>query len=129
MDSSEGATVGDMPFWLSACSYWQLAHLPQSAWITHAPFAFWLMDVLRPRAVVELGTHYGLSCFVFAEAARRLGLEVTVDALDTWAGDDQAGTYGDEVYAYVSDVAGRGLSRPRAPAAGLLLRLAPSRRR
>ena len=48
-----------LPFWLSAASYWLPEHIVTSAWLTHAPFAFWLVDVLRPRSIVELGTHHG----------------------------------------------------------------------
>ena len=78
-------------FWLSASSCWLPAHNGKQAWVTHAPFAFWLMDVLRPHSIVELGTHYGFSCFAFAEAVRRLGLDCRISALDNWEGDDQGG--------------------------------------
>lgn len=55
------------------------------------------MDVLRPANVAELGTHMGFSCFAFAEAAARLGHPITISALDSWMGDDQAGFYGEDV--------------------------------
>ena len=77
----------------------------RSAWLEHAPFAFWLIDELRPRSVVELGTHWGFSFFVFAEAVRRLGIETEISALDTWEGDDQAGFYGEDVYESVRSTA------------------------
>lgn len=93
-----------VPFWLTPSAYWTPAHFPTSAWLTHAPFAAWLMDVLRPEVVVELGTHYGYSAFAFAEAAKRLALPVTINAIDTWEGDDHAGFYGDEVLRYVEAV-------------------------
>lgn len=93
------------PAWLSPASYWQPAHIVTSAWLEHAPFAFWLVDAVRPRSVVELGTHHGFSCFVFAEAVKRLGLDSRIHALDTWAGDEQAGFYGEEVYASVQAIA------------------------
>lgn len=93
------------PFWLTPAAYWVPAHLPISAWHTHGPFAAWLIDVLRPASIVELGTHYGYSCFAFAEAAKRLGLETSVSALDTWEGDDHAGLYGEDVFDYVTRVA------------------------
>jgi hypothetical protein len=32
-----------------------------SAWTQHVPFAMCLIDLLRPRTFVELGTHYGVS--------------------------------------------------------------------
>ena len=107
MTMIEGAMPGGSvhmtrdPAWISAASYWQPAHVVTSAWLEHAPFAFWLIDAIRPRSVVELGAHHGFSCFVFAEAIKRLGLEADVHALDTWAGDDQAGYYGEDVYASV----------------------------
>ena len=94
----------ELPFWLSAPSYWQPEHVVTSAWLTHAPFAFWLVDVLRPSSIAELGTHMGFSCFVFAEAAQRLGLGTTIAACDSWEGDDHAGYYGDEVYHAVQSI-------------------------
>lgn len=94
------------PFWLTPAAYWMPQHLPISAWHAHGPFAAWIIDALRPGSVVELGTHYGFSCFAFAEAAKRLGLDTTVSALDSWQGDDHAGHYGEEVFDYVQRVAG-----------------------
>ncbi|MFT4157747.1 MAG: class I SAM-dependent methyltransferase [Microbacterium sp.] len=75
--------------------------------MTHGSFAAWLIDVLRPRDVAELGTHNGFSCFAFAEAARRLDHSLTVNALDSWEGDDQAGFYGEEVYGSVRAIVER----------------------
>jgi predicted O-methyltransferase YrrM len=88
--------------WLSAASYWQPPHYTVTAWLEHAPFAYWLMDAIRPRVVVELGTHFGYSYFVFCEAVVRLGLETRTFALDSWEGDDQAGLYTEDVYEFVS---------------------------
>jgi hypothetical protein len=90
---------------IGATSYWQPSHLVPSAWREHAPFAFWLTAATRPRTVVELGTHNGYSFFVFAEAAKRLGLDTRLFAIDTWQGDDQAGHYGEEVYQSVARIA------------------------
>jgi hypothetical protein len=104
---SGATTVGVPPFWLTPAAYWQPEHIVTSAWLEHAPFAFWLMEQLRPKRVVELGTHFGFSMFVFAEAAKRLGLDARLSALDSWSGDDQAGYYGDEVFDSVMEVAAR----------------------
>lgn len=87
--------------WISRASYWHPAHLVQSAWLEHAPFAFWMVDALRPRSYVELGTHNGFSFFTVCDAVVRLGLDASCTALDSWEGDDQAGFYGEEVYQSV----------------------------
>lgn len=94
-----------VPEWLRPASYWIPTHIVDSAWLTHGSFAAWLIEVLRPREVIELGTHNGFSCFAFAEAAKRLGHSITVHALDSWEGDDQAGFYGDSVYQSVRAIA------------------------
>src|SRR3954469_24206314 len=57
------------------------------SWVSHIPFAFWLVDVVRPQIVVELGTHAGTSYAAFAQAIQRIGLATAAYAVDTWAGD------------------------------------------
>ena len=64
----------------------------------HIPFAFWLIDALRPRTVVELGTHTGVSYSAFAQAVQMLGLDTATYAVDTWKGDHQAGFYDEDVF-------------------------------
>ena len=74
---------------------------PQSAWLRHGPFAMWLVGILRPRRIVELGTHNGYSYFAFCQAVKEHRLSSTCIAVDTWMGDEHAGFYGDEVYEAV----------------------------
>ena len=103
-----GSTDGSAAVsWLRPSAYWTPPHLVDSAWLTHGAFAAWLIDVLRPRDVVELGTHNGFSCFAFAEAAKRLGHPITINALDSWEGDDHAGFYDDSTYRGVRAIARR----------------------
>ncbi|WP_084442220.1 class I SAM-dependent methyltransferase, partial [Termitidicoccus mucosus] len=75
----------------------------KSAWVGHLPFAASLVHALRPRQVVELGTHWGDSFFTFCQAALELKLDCQCHAVDTWHGDPQAGQYGEEVYQFVED--------------------------
>ncbi|SJZ85274.1 class I SAM-dependent methyltransferase [Consotaella salsifontis] len=67
-------------------------------WVGHIPFAFWIIDALRPRRFVELGTHSGNSFAAFVQAADALGLDGEYNAIDHWRGDEQAGFYGDQIY-------------------------------
>src|SRR5574341_258253 len=68
-----------------------------SAWHEHIPFAMFLMDVLRPRIFVELGTHSGDSYCAFCQAVDELGLDTKCFAVDTWQGDPHSGLYGPEI--------------------------------
>lgn len=72
--------------------------LGASGWIEHIPFAFWLTSVLKPRILVELGVHHGVSFCAFCQAVANLGLDTRTFGVDTWAGDPHAGNYGEPVY-------------------------------
>lgn len=83
---------------VSAPSFWRPDFLAPSAWLEHAPFAFWLVEALRPRMLVELGTHTGFSYLAFCQAVARLETATKAYAVDTWTGDQQAGYYGEDVF-------------------------------
>ena len=76
--------------------------LAVSPWNGHRQFAYDLLHALKPRTVVELGTHYGCSFFAFLQACKDFDLETEVIAIDSWEGDPQAGFYGDEVWDTVN---------------------------
>jgi hypothetical protein len=68
-----------------------------STWLAHTPFAMFLVDLLRPAIIVELGTQYGVSYCAFCQAVKALDLDTNCYAVDTWQGDAHAGGYGNEV--------------------------------
>jgi hypothetical protein len=68
-----------------------------SAWVGHIPFAMFIVAVLRPRVIVELGTHYGDSYCAFCQAVKTVGIDAHCYAVDTWEGDTHTGPYTKEV--------------------------------
>ena len=84
-------------------AFWVPEHVTPSGWLEHAPFAFWLIGAMRPRTLVELGTHSGYSYFAFCQAVQRHKVETRSFAIDTWEGDEHAGFYGEEVFEAVSE--------------------------
>ena len=69
-----------------------------SAWWGHVPFSAWLAKVTRPRRIVELGSHAGVSYFSFCQAVIAEALSCECHAVDTWQGDVHAGQYDEFVY-------------------------------
>jgi Methyltransferase domain/Glycosyl transferases group 1 len=69
-----------------------------ASWLAHTPFAFWLIDALRPTTFVELGCHSGNSYASFAQAVQTLGLPAACYAVDTWQGDPHAGFFDETVF-------------------------------
>jgi glycosyltransferase involved in cell wall biosynthesis len=74
-------------------------HQAPSSWAEHIPFSMWLIAVLRPRVLVELGTHFGTSYCGFCQAIETLDLPTRGYAVDSWKGDPHIGSYGPEVLA------------------------------
>ena len=77
--------------------------LKTSPWSGHRNFAYDLVTYMKPKRIVELGTHYGCSFFSFLQACKDQHLDTEVIAIDCWEGDPQAGFYGDEVFSLVKE--------------------------
>jgi len=70
-----------------------------SAWVSHIPFAFWIVDALQPRVLVELGTEGGTSYCAFCQAVDELKIATACYAVDTWEGDAHSGFYDETVFS------------------------------
>lgn len=70
-----------------------------SAWLEHIPFGMFLVGILKPQVIVELGAHNGESYCALCQAVKELRLDARCYAVDTWQGDEHAGFYGAEILA------------------------------
>jgi len=69
-----------------------------ASWLDHTPFAFWIVDALRPTMLVELGCQSGNSYASFAQGVQTLGLSTACYAVDTWKGDPHAGFFDESIF-------------------------------
>jgi len=67
-------------------------------WIGHIPFSFSLVNALKPKVIVELGTYTGTSFFSFCQAVDTLGLSCKCYGVDMWKGDIHMGTFSQSLY-------------------------------
>ncbi len=68
-----------------------------SDWIEHVPFGMLLIDLARPRSIVELGVKAGVSYCAFCQAVKRLKITARCYAIDPWSGYERGVPFGDEV--------------------------------
>jgi hypothetical protein len=71
-----------------------------SSWEGHIPFLYCLINYMRPRRFVELGTLFGNSYFAACQASRKLNNSIECIAVDTWVGDEQTGLYNESVFQH-----------------------------
>ncbi|NNC81493.1 MAG: glycosyltransferase [Acidimicrobiales bacterium] len=102
-DDFEGQKASDDQFVrrLLQPAHWRVLDFPETAWWGHLPFMFSVVDLMRPRRFVELGTHFGASFFAAAQAAKRLDFPMEAIAIDSWEGEYHTGGYDESVYESV----------------------------
>src|SRR5215469_9691633 len=71
---------------------------PFSTWTGHIPFAFALIEMVRPSSLVELGVFAGDSYCAFCQAVAALALPTRCVGIDTWQGDPQNGFYAEQIF-------------------------------
>jgi GT2 family glycosyltransferase/ACT domain-containing protein len=84
--------------YIAAASFKAASIESPNAWVGHLPFAAWITQQVKPKIFVELGTHSGNSYFSFCQTVKKHDLATSCYAVDTWAGDEHAGHYSDEVF-------------------------------
>jgi hypothetical protein len=72
-----------------------------STWVDHMPFAYDLVAAIRPKMVVELGTHNGLSFFTMCQSMKENTVDGICYAVDTREGDTHTDSYSEEVFTSV----------------------------
>ena len=85
--------------------------LAVSPWCGHRNFIYDYLKYIRPKKIVELGTHYGCSFFAMCQSLKDNGLNSELFAVDTWKGDPQAGFYGNDVWELVNKTRDKYFSR------------------
>ncbi|MEI8174733.1 MAG: class I SAM-dependent methyltransferase, partial [bacterium] len=73
-------------------------------WVGHRHFAYDLISNIKPKIVVELGTHYGTSLWSFSQAIKNQNLDTRLYAIDTWEGEKHTGFYGEDVFETVKKI-------------------------
>ena len=69
-----------------------------STWVDHLPFAYDLVETLRPKLVVELGVYNGLSFFTFCQSMVENDIDGVAYAIDCWEGDEHTDSYDDSIF-------------------------------
>jgi hypothetical protein len=85
--------------------FWPPRHArPRAVWIAHVPFVHWLIDALRPRVLVELGTRDGIAYSACCATVHRLGLDARCIAIADAPVDAAFRGLHDQRYATFSDL-------------------------
>jgi hypothetical protein len=78
-------------------------HMVFSTWVDHLPFGYDIVAAIRPKMLVELGTHKGLSYFAFCQAMKENEIDGVCYAVDTFEGDAHTDKYDESVFNSVNN--------------------------
>jgi hypothetical protein len=73
------------------------------SWVGHIPLVAWLINLAKPKVVVELGSHTGNSYFSICQSVQEYSTGSKCFAVDTWQGDSHSMSYGEEVFNMVRE--------------------------
>ncbi len=69
-----------------------------STWVDHVSFGYDIVEAVRPKKLVELGTYNGMSYFSFCQSMIENNIDGLCYAVDTWGGDEHTGDYDDSIF-------------------------------
>jgi len=75
-----------------------------STWQGHFDFAYDLVQYMKPKIIVELGSHMGGSFFAMCQGVKDAQLDTTCYAIDTWEGDHHSGFYDKQIHWVIDQV-------------------------
>lgn len=73
-----------------------------STWVDHMPFGYDIIEAIRPKLLVELGSYNGLSYFTFCQSMLENEVDGLCYAIDTWKGDKHTEEYDETIFQGVS---------------------------
>ena len=73
-------------------------------WAGHKNFIYDYVRNIKPKTIVELGTHKGTSFFSMCQAVKDANLSTRLFAVDSWKGDRHVGAYGKDIYIGVKTI-------------------------
>ena len=87
----------------SSLSKFEPRRMVFSTWVDHLPFAYDIIESVRPKLLVELGAYNGLSFFAFCQSMLENNVDGVAYAIDCWEGDKHTDSYDDSIYKGVQE--------------------------
>lgn len=87
---------------IKALNFTPLRFVEPDSWIKHIPFAHFVVNVLKPSLIVELGVHTGNSLCTFSQSVLEGKINASCYGVDTFAGEKHAGFYDETIFENIS---------------------------